>query len=341
MIKQLFFTAALLLPGLAYGGNPSAVESGQIAPAGNPPVPAPAAAAGFTSQVLNADFSQVSSNWVSTNVDGCGGPTSGTRWVYRLGTYGGYGTQPPCSRLIIETPSGETQQVMHLQYFPTDNYTTPGNINAIYFLSWPADAFGPEGHLPVELYIEMTFRITPASFATTQFGGVPNIIGASIFPSPPESANNIEPDQFEVFVLSDPHNAQYGNGIPETCNNSPCGGTNNQNPPLTTDLATTYATLGFLFTSDGTQFAKCFYVNGVRQTQGGGYDPHGNFLPNSNCMKFTMVNAVDATYHNLADGIGWGGADLVAGDIYIRSVRIWSCPNWNTSNCINTLITGP
>jgi hypothetical protein len=32
MIKQLFFTAALLVPGLAYAGNPSAVESGQIVP---------------------------------------------------------------------------------------------------------------------------------------------------------------------------------------------------------------------------------------------------------------------------------------------------------------------
>src|SRR5690349_20905051 len=34
MLRKLFFTAALLLPGLAYGGNPSADLSVQVAPAG-------------------------------------------------------------------------------------------------------------------------------------------------------------------------------------------------------------------------------------------------------------------------------------------------------------------
>jgi hypothetical protein len=32
MIKQLFFTAALLVPGLTYGGNPSADLSVQVVP---------------------------------------------------------------------------------------------------------------------------------------------------------------------------------------------------------------------------------------------------------------------------------------------------------------------
>src|ERR1700730_16567866 len=69
MIKKLFFMAALLAPGLAYGGNPSADLTGQIVPAGSgPPVPAPAAAAGFTTLAGNFDFSQplyaTQSNWL-------------------------------------------------------------------------------------------------------------------------------------------------------------------------------------------------------------------------------------------------------------------------------------
>ena len=41
MIKQRFFTAALLAPSLAYAGNPSTTLSGQIVPAGSDPaVPA-------------------------------------------------------------------------------------------------------------------------------------------------------------------------------------------------------------------------------------------------------------------------------------------------------------
>jgi hypothetical protein len=37
MTKQLFFTAALLLPGLAYSGNPSAELSVQMVPTGSDP----------------------------------------------------------------------------------------------------------------------------------------------------------------------------------------------------------------------------------------------------------------------------------------------------------------
>jgi hypothetical protein len=335
MIKQLFFTAALLAPGLAYGAGPSADLTVQINPAGGLLPPPPAVAAGFTTLVLNADFSLPAYANTATWIDGCGGPTSGTRWSYRLGTFGAYGNPPPCSRIIIETDPTVGKQVMHLQYFPTDNYITPGNVNPIYFLNWPGLAFGPDGFLPVELYIEMTFRITPASFATTMFGGVPNIIGASVFPSPPESANNIEPDQFEVFVLSAPHMASYGNGDPETCNNALCPGSFNSDQ-LFTDLSSGYVTLAELFTSDGTSYAKCYYINGVRVTQAG-----GGGEPNINCLKFTLTHPLDATFHNYSNGIGWGGPDLVAGDIYIESIRIWACANWQTSNCIGTLVTGP
>ena len=58
MIKQLFFTAALLAPSLTYAGNPSATLPGQIVPAGT--IPAPAQAAGFTTLAFSADEATVS-----------------------------------------------------------------------------------------------------------------------------------------------------------------------------------------------------------------------------------------------------------------------------------------
>jgi hypothetical protein len=67
MIKQLFLTAALLAPGLAYAGNPSADLSGQIVPASGSiacgvgpnytgSIPTQASTAGFTTCAANYDF---------------------------------------------------------------------------------------------------------------------------------------------------------------------------------------------------------------------------------------------------------------------------------------------
>jgi hypothetical protein len=69
MINRLFLVAALLVPHLAYGGNPSANFSLQIAPAASTPaVPAAAQAAGFTTLAANYDFTQpLPANWLGCN----------------------------------------------------------------------------------------------------------------------------------------------------------------------------------------------------------------------------------------------------------------------------------
>lgn len=75
MIKKLVFTAALLAPGLAYGGNPSVDLTVQINPASPPPngiacdigpsyigsIPAAATQAGFTHCAANYDITQTQS----------------------------------------------------------------------------------------------------------------------------------------------------------------------------------------------------------------------------------------------------------------------------------------
>jgi len=62
MLKELFSTAALLVPCIAYGADPrlrvAAPGSAQSAPAG-------AVAAGFTTLALNSDFTkQLRPNWL-------------------------------------------------------------------------------------------------------------------------------------------------------------------------------------------------------------------------------------------------------------------------------------
>jgi hypothetical protein len=58
MLKKLFSAGALLVPVLAYAGNPTGDLSIQIVPAGSTPtVPAAAQAAGLTTLAYNADFS--------------------------------------------------------------------------------------------------------------------------------------------------------------------------------------------------------------------------------------------------------------------------------------------
>src|SRR6266478_9018702 len=95
MIKKLFFTAALLVPGLANGADPSATLPVQIVPSGSPrAIPAGAQAAGFTTLALDADFSlpfyATQSNWLD-----CAGATS-PQW-YRAWIGFGSGIAGPCS----------------------------------------------------------------------------------------------------------------------------------------------------------------------------------------------------------------------------------------------------
>ena len=93
MIKGLFFTAALLMPSLAYAGNPSANLSVQVVPAGVQVAPAGAQAAGYTTLAFHSDFTQPFytnlSNWLD-----CAGATSPQWWIA-----GGNGhSPPPCAQ---------------------------------------------------------------------------------------------------------------------------------------------------------------------------------------------------------------------------------------------------
>src|SRR5262249_52745468 len=87
MIRRLFFMAGLLLPCLAYGSEPSTDLSVNVTPT----PPAAAAAAGFTTLALDAEFSQPQPNgWFA-----CKGGPAGALWYQ--GVEGGDTKAAPCS----------------------------------------------------------------------------------------------------------------------------------------------------------------------------------------------------------------------------------------------------
>src|SRR5216683_4717012 len=96
--------AALLAPSLACDANPSADLSVQIVPASAPAVPAPAQAAGFTTQALNADFTSPAYANTATYIDNCGA-TASYRW-YLTNRNGQPSDGLPCSQTIITTDGG-------------------------------------------------------------------------------------------------------------------------------------------------------------------------------------------------------------------------------------------
>jgi hypothetical protein len=77
LITQLLFAAALFLPSLAHGADPSANFSVQVVPPGSgPTVPPQAAAQGYTALALNADFSK----GIDIDCEGEGNETQAHQW---------------------------------------------------------------------------------------------------------------------------------------------------------------------------------------------------------------------------------------------------------------------
>jgi len=110
MMKTVFLTIALLVPGLAYGGNPSANLSVQVIPAGNASTcdaimgqaATDAATAGFNTCALYNDFTTpipntvgtgLPSNWLDCNLDA--GTSSVWYWGFSL--FQNNSEAPPCA----------------------------------------------------------------------------------------------------------------------------------------------------------------------------------------------------------------------------------------------------
>jgi hypothetical protein len=349
----LLFVAALLLPDLASSvasAEPTATLTVEIAPVttcdnGDPlPVPAMAAAAGFSHCALHADFTKVGGAFsdIAKFIDGCGATGSKIFQAY----YAYSGTPVPCKRMDIET-DGATQ-VLHLQYLRGDSagtgvirpvelaYPTLHHKGAVQS-GWPQPASPGTENLPQEMYAEITFRLPVYSLNQGQLGRDIPFAWWQMGGAGEPKVGGIEVDYIEINSDSN-FGSGWNNstGMRDWCTTASC---NHINQPIVTHTDYThYHTFGVLVTSDlGTSaesnFAKCLFTDGVLngcQT----ISPADATGYRTDRSKFFNYAAVWVGNNGGSQGPNYESINPV--DVYIQSMTIWECPDYATMNCPGT-----
>jgi hypothetical protein len=309
MIKKLVFMAALLMPSLAYGANPTADLSVQIVPAVSAPaVPLPAQAAGFTTLAANYDFTQpfyaTQSNWL-----GCK-PLDGNDHQWFQGGVITGNPPSPCSAIRQANDPLTGQPVLNMTWLPSyhtnadNNYTTgiqTVNDDLTHGVSWP---FG---------YYEFIYRVSRT--------GANGLTAAWTSPLNFNPENGIEYDTIEVFYsssLTDSCYHNWSNGNDVGCNWFP-----NTPSNLSNFDATQYHKYAMRVSGDGrTAIYFCSYVDDIAQ----------------GCQRVNTTAAQLAGQRNFIQlNVGINCVvpcnNAFQEDMYVKSVRVWSCSNWQGSSC--------
>jgi hypothetical protein len=339
MVKTPSVMAALLvLVPVAYAGNPSADLSVQVVPPA-PAVPAPAAAAGFSTLALNADFTSSAYSNPATFVSECGA-TATQRWHW---TYP-YNSGPLNCNDISVVSDGSLPQVLHVK-FPPNEWSTASNHQQGIF-QFPSIGYtnNPPCVIvapcyPIETYVEIMYRTSSSSWA--QSNGVAGYI--DVYPLgrgfradgsfPPNDA--FEADMAEVYngMRS---TANFGGGFGGIVNGQQHYG------PVTywnMDL-TQYHKLGFLVTSDGaTSAIKCTYLDNVLVAANNG----SSACVNDRSYTFSQV----ASQHDnviaffLGTFAGTSTQPAVPVEAWVQYIHIWECSGWATGACPGATQYGP
>jgi hypothetical protein len=271
-------------------------------------------AAGFTTCVLEADFTSPAYSNTATYIDACGS-TASPNWYLRFASDL---SQPPCNRANITTDGGAQVLTLH---FPASDYVAPQNAVVLSYFA-PFTAAG--NNFPINLYTSITFRI--AAGGLTQ-GSQVNIFGifSEIGPSHPSWW---EPDMFEV--LSDTFVSgsgwTWGDGSLDWCNGTICNSLPTD-PPDHADL-TQYHKIDTLLTSNGSSIVeKCSWIDGT-------------FL---GCNGLSLFSSAEYTIHDYTIPIFAGGVlpnqpITTNVDVYIKSFSIWECASWQTTACSGTVV---
>jgi hypothetical protein len=324
MIRKLFLAAALLVPGLAYGANPSADLSVKVVPAGKAGIcgvimgqaATDAAAAGFNTCALYNDFTTaipnsvgtgLPSNWLDCNLDG---GTSAV-WYWGFASFENSSNALPCTGHVAWNVTDPVYGNLALQFTLTDSdistYSFPVSGMETVNLSANNPVPGP-GQYPYGYY-EWTFRNDNTSgllnnafwsWVTALAGQLANGSGCCVVeldftetgPSGGDAAGNRWGSQ--GAKLATWYTARGVAGV------------------------SAYHTWGTLFTGDGDgNFSMCSYVDGVRtgcshQT----YDASGENLQRRFLQAWLQ-----------AGGSGFGTSHQ-----YIESVKVLTCANWLQSS---------
>jgi hypothetical protein len=309
MIKGLFVTAALLVPSLAYAGNPSANLSVQVIPAG-------AQAAGYTTLAFHSDFKQpfytTLSNWLD-----CAGATSPQWWIA-----GGNGhSPPPCSRISMINDGGV--QVLDMSFTAADAAdlaTVLTTVNAISGNRYTQGVDFPNG-----AYWQATYRVTASGLNGNPYGTLTSDWWTwSDTGQTGTSSSFFEFDFLETYGTGCCHN----DSITHSWGSSPPGqpgillaGFGAPEYPID---PTIYHTIAARITQDGsTNAAMCFYLDGKLQ--------NCKDLVSSGNTGAAAITAAQLNQRNYPVlEIGPVNSTPVAAtmDLLVKDVQIWTCPGW-------------
>jgi hypothetical protein len=286
------------------GTSPSVDVPITISSSGPTP-PSGAVAAGFTTLAANYDFTQpLPAGWL----DCYPGDGAAHQWYQGLWWHS---SEPPCGSIFQTFDSAAGSNVLDLQWL--HSYGTAGTgLTTIDTLSHTNPAAVSD--FP-NAYYEIVYRVTPTVTPTgpsTAFWtwGSNNISGP------------IEWDFIEtygnLFGGYDAGVHNWGNGekgtqfIWQGTSSLPAG----YDP-------TQYHSYAFRLTSDGaTQMSGCSYVDGTL----------------IRCVNPQAIGAEFAQRNFLI--VNNGLTDAAQTDMYVKTIRVWSCAAWKTTMCNGTVLTG-
>jgi hypothetical protein len=338
MIKGLFFTVALLAPGLAYGGNPSGDLSVEVVPASpngiacdigpayTGAVPAAAQAAGFTRCAANYDFSNsfyaARSNWLD-----CAGAANPQWWNL---SYSG-GAVAPCSRFnIIADPAFGTNALQSI-YLPSDWPNELATELDTTNSSSPRPGTNPGFFFATQFYAEVAEYVTANAqnnaYTRTTCGTSPAQLGSGLWTW--AAPNTVETDFMEFYPglnkcgnggnTIDWNDGAYSTGAALTLGNN--GGQPGQQAGYDPTIPHTY---GVLQTASGTTYTRCNYMDGTQLGSACFSAAFGSaVLSSKSWMKMSMGPHTNSASTQPAVNV----------DLRVQRVTIWECPSYQTGHC--------
>jgi hypothetical protein len=334
--KSGLLTATLVIPCLAQGADPSANLSVQVVPPGSgPTVPSQAAAAGFTTLALNSDFTQqLPSNWLGgCAVAGNGQPvgdffSDDTGHTWWLNLWWAYNYQP-CLTVQRQDPTFGGL-VLDMPWTVDNGHTAQGTV--IETASWDynhSQGRGTAVSFPSNSYYEVVARITPAA------PGAYMVLNTWA----PDGISKSSPNTIEWDIIETDGNVlkNYSAAVHNWGNGG--AGTflwlGQDSPGLPSDYdPAQYHTFGLRVTSDGTLMSGCSYIDNKFITC--------KSLPGGLSVTQAANGRNFLVLQNACDWWNYGG-QCTSGQqqhLYVKSVRVWSCTNWKTTQCSGTALTG-
>jgi hypothetical protein len=350
MIRQLLFIAALLAPGLAYGGTATnTLNAPQVVdPHGSAPqAPAPAAAAGFTTCVVCMDFTAPSGGvWVNgAAVAGVNAAQTNT-WLNCAGAnppiyYQGVNTGQaygPCP-IIGTDPHGTN--ALKIQ-FGTNIIPANGNFfNGIE----NGSGYPPPSTailVPTNSYTESTYWVSTWPLnGNNQFPVYSQGHWEGEFDGSPQNDkyNWFEFDAYELCCdLSSPGAYSSGWG---TWAGSHVGPTPNWYatfPPNASNYRVDkgYVKIGMRLTSDGSSnLYKCMWVNDVLANciswpAGSISGEYYTWQLSDMSSRMRFLYSPVGVYNNGNSNSQTLPSDMIS---WTKSINIWACSNWKTTAC--------